>query len=149
MTRRKMTGLVAASLMMALVTVGQGFKIYPGAKKYTPPDTEETREAAKSMPPGTVSTIYLSDDAYEKVSAFYKGIGKEYEVPGMRQGAKLPSGQEVKQAFYIFDGAGDLMTSKSWAKVQRPFVGSFTMKDGVPEFNDVRDVTAVVVVEKK
>jgi len=40
--------------------------------------------------------------------------------------------------FFIFDGAEDLTSSKLWVKVQRPYIGE-----------DVRDVTAIVVTEKK
>lgn len=140
---------VGLSLLVALVALGESFKLYPGAKRYTPPDTEETRAAAKAMPPGMQSTIYLTDDAYEKVSGFYKGIGKEYTMPGMPKGAKLPNGQEMKQAFYIFDGAADLGSSKNWAKIQRPYIGSVDVSSGVPEYKDIRDVTAIVAVEKK
>jgi hypothetical protein len=149
MARRKILGMAMAGLVVAAVAVGQAAKVYPGAKKYTPPDTEETREAAKAMPSGMQSTIYLSDDAYEKVTGFYRGQGKEYAMPGIQKGAKLPSGQEMHQSFFILDGAEELRSSKNWVKVQRPFIGSVAMKDGVPEFKDIRDVTAIEMVEKK
>ena len=149
MTGRKILWTTMAGLLVAAVAVGQAAKIYPGAKKYTPPDTEETREAAKAMPPDMQSTIYLSEDAYDKVASFYRGQGKEFTMPGMQKGAKLPSGQEMHQSFFILDGAEDLRDSKSWVKVQRPFIGSVVMKDGAPEFKDIRDVTAIEVVEKK
>jgi hypothetical protein len=126
---------------------GQASKVYPGAKKFTP-DTKETEEAAKALPPGTEASIYMTDDSFEKVVAFYKGIAKEYAMPGTKQG-KLPSGQEMMQAIFIFDGAADLMSSKSWAKVQRPYVGAVEFKGGKPEFKDIRDVTAIVLVQKK
>jgi hypothetical protein len=148
MRMKKVWGIATLALVAALV-MAQAAKVYPGAKKYTPPDNEETREAAKSMPPGMQSMIYLSDDAYEKVATFYRGQGKEFAMPGMQQDAKLPSGQAMHQSFFILDGAEDLRSSKSWVKVQRPFIGSVVMKDGVPEFKDIRDVTAIEVVEKK
>jgi hypothetical protein len=140
-----------ALLIFALTTgaAGQGFKPYPGATKYTPPDTKETREAMKALPPGTTGTTYTTNDSFEKVVAFYKGIGKEYKMPGMRGGGKLPTGQEMKQTFLIFDGAADIMTSKSWAKVQHPFIGSVDFKGGAPEYHDIRDITAIVLTEKK
>jgi hypothetical protein len=71
------------------------------------------------MPPGTESAVYLSNDAFEKVAAFYKDLGKEYVMPGMLKGRKLPSGQELKQTYFIFDRAKDLGASKNWAQVQR------------------------------
>jgi hypothetical protein len=149
MRMKKVWGMAAVGLVVAAIAIAQTAKIYPGAKKYTPPDNEETREAAKAMPPGMQSTIYLSDDAYDKVAVFYRGQGKEFEMPGMQKDAKLPSGQAMHQSFFILDGAEDLRSSKSWVKVQRPFIGSVEMKDGVPEFKDIRDVTAIEVVEKK
>jgi hypothetical protein len=142
-------GIAGVGLALALVALGQGLKVYPGAKKYTPPDTEQMREAAKAMPPGMQSTIYITDDGYEKVVAFYRAVGKEYAVPGMRKGTKLPSGQELQQAYFIFDGAANLGVSKNWAKVQRPHIGWVELKSGEPEYKDVRDGTAIVLVEKK
>ena len=135
-------------LMLALTTAvaGQGFKIYPGATKYTPPDTNETREAQKALPPGTVATSYLTNDSFEKVVAFYKGFAQEYTMPGIPKGRKLPNGQELKQAYFIFDGAKDLATSKSWAQIQRPLIGSI---DDQMQPRDIRDVTVINLSQKK
>ena len=135
-------------LMLALTTAvaGQGFKIYPGATKYTPPDTNETREAQKALPPGTVATSYLTNDSFDKVVAFYKGFAQEYTMPGIPKGRKLPNGQELKQAYFIFDGAKDLATSKSWAQIQRPLIGSI---DDQLEPRDIRDVTVINLSQKK
>ena len=147
-----MHSLKLASLALLILTTaaaGQGFKLYPGATKYTPPDTEETREAAKALPPGTTSTIYTTNDSFEKVVAFYKSLGKEYKMPGMRAGRKLPSGQDLKEMYLIFDGAADIVASKSWAKVQRPFIGDVDFKGGAPVYKDVRDITTIIVAEKK
>ena len=140
-----------ALLIFALTTgaAGQGFKVYPGATKYTPPDTQETRDALKAMPAGTTGTAYTTSDSFEKVVAFYKGFAKEYQIPGRHGNGKLPNGQEMKQTFLIFDGAADIVASKNWAKVQRPFIGSVTFKGGAPEYKDIRDITEIVVTEKK
>ena len=140
------------ALLVCAVTsalAGDGFKPYPGAVKYTPPDTQETREAMKSLPPGTTSTTFLTNDPFEKVVAFYKDSGKEYKMPHMRAGGKLPTGQELKQTFLIFDSAPDIGTSKNWANVQYPFIGSVGIKGGVPEYHDVRDMTTITLIEKK
>jgi hypothetical protein len=140
-----------ALLMLALATgaAGQHFKPYPGATKYTPPDTEENRELMKALPADTTATAYLTKDSFEKVVAFYKGSAKEYKMPGMPANRKLPTGQEMKQTYMIFDGSADITTSKSWAKVQNPFIGSVDFKGGAPVYSDVRDVTEIVVSEKK
>jgi hypothetical protein len=149
MSRAKLAGAAVLVLAVTTVVAGQGFKVYPGATKFTPPDTEETREALKALPPGTEAAYYVTNDSFEKVVAFYKGFAKEYTMPGRKSGGKLPSGQEIKQTFFIFDGAKDIVTSKSWAKVQRPYIGSITMKGFVPEYHDIRDVTAIVWTQKK
>ena len=138
-----------ALLILTTAAAGQSYKLYPGAAKYTPPDTEETREAAKALPPGTTSTIYTTNDSFEKVVAFYKSFAKEYKMPGMRAGRKLPSGQDLKEMYLIFDGAADIVASKSWAKVQRPFIGDVDFKGGAPVYKDVRDITTIIVAEKK
>lgn len=146
MQKIRFSSVAIAVLAVATVVAGQGFKVYPGASKYTPPDTEETREVMKALPPGTEATIYLSNDSFEKVVAFYKGLGKEYTMPYMPKNRKLPSGQELKQTFFIFDGAKDITTSKSWAQVQRPFIGSM---DDKLQPHDIRDVTVITVTQKK
>ncbi len=45
---------------------------------------------------------------------------------------------DLYEAYFIFDGAKDLAGSKLWVKVQRPYIGE-----------DIRDVTAIVLSEKK
>jgi hypothetical protein len=145
----KLASLALLILALATGATGQGFKAYPGATRYTPPDTKETREARAALPPGTTSVIYTTSDSFEKVVAFYSSFAKEYKMPGMRGSRKLPSGQDLKDMYLIFDGAADIVASKSWAKVQHPFIGSVDFKAGVPTYSDVRDVTAIVVTEKK
>lgn len=146
MQKIRLTGVAIAVLALITVVAGQGFKTYPGATKYTPPDTKEAREAMKALPPGTETTSYLTNDSFEKVAAFYKGFAREYTMPGMPKNRQLPSGRELKQIYFIFDGAKDLSTSKSWAQVQRPFIGSI---DDNLQYHDVRDVTVITVSQKK
>ena len=86
--------------MVAWVAAGEGFKVYPGAATYTPPDTEEARQANKALAPETTSTIYTTNDSDEKVVEFYKRLGKEYTIPGMPKSGKLPSGQELKHTIF-------------------------------------------------
>jgi hypothetical protein len=138
-----------ALLILTTAAAGQGFKLYPGATKYTPPDTEQTREVMKALPPGSTVNDYLTNDSFEKVFAFYKVLGKEYKMPGMPSGRKLPTGQELKQTYLIFDGAADIMASKHWAKIQRPFIGDVDFKGGAPVYKDVRDITVIEVLDKK
>lgn len=149
MHRVRFVGIALLILALTADVAGQSPKVYRGATKFTPPATEATKAALKALPPGTQVSDYLSNDSFEKVVAFYKGFAKEYTMPYSRKGGRLPSGQEMKSAFFIFDGAKDLATSKSWAKVQRPYVGSIEMKGFVPEYHDIRDVTTIEVVQKK
>ena len=145
----RVASLTLFSLALIASAAAQGFKPYPGASKYTPPDTPENREMLKEMPAGQTATAFTTPDSYDKVVAFYKGIGKEYRAPHM-PGGKLPNGQDLKMTYVIFDGAADVMASKSWAKIQRPFIGDISLKGpGGPEYKDIRDLTEIVLSEKK
>lgn len=148
MQKHRLVGIAMVVLAVTSLAAGQTFKPYPGAKEYTPPDTEQNREMKKAMPPGTVSINYVTNDSFEKVVSFYKGLAKEYtmSMPGMPKNRKLPSGQELKQTYFIFDGAKDLATSKSWAQVQRPLIGSV---DDHLQPRDIQDVTVITVSQKK
>lgn len=129
---------IAASIFVvaaSLVSAGQNFKLYTGAKL----------EDKISRPPsstGLQTQIYLTSDSYDKVVAFYKPLYKEYIMPS--GGPMLPSGKQVQWSFFLVDGARDLSESKSWIKVQYPYVGT-------PEgqnFKDIRNVTVIQVVNK-
>jgi len=142
--------IVSIILVMMLPAAAKAaeFMVYPGAKM-DQKATEEARKLADSvrkqaprMAANTGEpTIYVTADPIEKVLTYYQGIAKEYQMPGPKE-RKLPSGQPLKQAFFIFDGASDLASSKLWAKIQRPYVGDL-------EFKDIRDITAIVVSERK
>jgi hypothetical protein len=41
------------------------------------------------------------------------------------------------------------MSSKLWIKIQRPYIGKVRMEDYQPKYEDVRDVTAIVLAEQK
>lgn len=143
---------VRLALLILAITANvaaQGFKTYPGAAQFTPPATEDQKKLLQSLPPGTQVSFYRTDDSFEKVQAFYQGFAKTFTMPGARTGRKLPTGQELKQAFFIFDGAADLAASKSWATVQRPYIGSVEMKGPAPEYHDVRDITVITLTQKK
>ena len=111
--------------------LAQDFKPYPGAK----PDEKSSREASAAAP-GKQSQVFTTEDAFEKVHSFYKNLYKEYT---MSSSPKLPSGQPLKWAFFILDGAKDLASSKYWMKIQRPYVGG---ADG----QEIRDITVIQTV---
>lgn len=141
--------LIFCLIVVSTPVIAAEFKPYPGSKI----DNKATKDATELLKQSGMAgkaTIYTTNDSFEKVHAFYKGIAKEYKMPGERGVKKLPSGQELREAYFIFDGAADIMSSKLWIKVQRPYIGSMEMgKDFQVKYKDVRDVTAITVSEQK
>jgi len=139
-------------LALTMVVLAADFRPYPGAK-IDEKATQEANQSATGSKMGKVpkSTIYTASDSFEKVFDFYKGMAKEFKMPHQKEGKvkKLPSGQELKEAYFIFDGASDLMSSKLWIKIQRPYIGRVKMEGYQAKYEDVRDVTAIVVAEQK
>jgi len=146
MPRRKCTCIAIVFLALATFALAQGFKLYPGATEYTPPDTEQNRAMKKQQPPDIVARSYTTHDSFDKVVAFYKDFATEYTIPGMPKTRKLPNGQELRQTYFIFDGAKDLAAAKTWAQIQRPLIGSI---DDNLQPRDIRDVTVINVSQKK
>ena len=129
--------LIVAGILLGLANVpclAQDFKHYAGSKQ----DEKGTHDASAAAP-GKQSEVFTTNDAFDKVYAFYKGLYKEFP---MRGGPKLPSGQAIQWAFFILDGGKDLSASKYWMKIQRPYVGG---ADG----HDVRDITVIQTVRSK
>jgi hypothetical protein len=136
--RRLALFFVVVGMLLAFVNVpclAQSFKPYAGSKL----DEKASREASAATP-GKQSEVYTTDDAFDKVYAFYKGLYKEYTMRS--SGPKLPSGEQIKWAFFILDGGKDLSNSKHWMKIQRPYVGG---ADG----KDIRDTTVIQTVRAK
>lgn len=139
---------VLPALALAAAGGRPGFKPYPGAA-VDQKASKESREAA-----GVDVTIYTTRDSFDKVYAFYRSIGKEYRMPSPEAPARLRSGSTLQEAYFIFDGAVDIMASKAWIKVQRPYLGR--PKDVPPAgakfaddmYEDVRDVTVIVAMGK-
>ncbi len=148
--KRTLHVLAAAVLVATVRLVGaEGFKPYPGAKLEEKATQAARQEAVKSGMANMQPAIYLTADTFEKVVAYYKGMAKEYAMPGRKGSTKLPTGQELKEAYFIFDAADDIAASKLWAKVQRPYIGSIKFAAGAVQYEDVRDVTAIVLAETK
>jgi hypothetical protein len=134
MLRISLFVIVVSVLLIAVnpPCLAQDFKPYPGAKL----DEKASREASAAAP-GKQSQVFTTEDTFEKVYSFYKGLYKEYTMSS--SSPKLPSGQPLKWAFFILDGGKDLASSKYWMKVQRPYVGG---ADG----QEIRDVTVIQTV---
>jgi len=126
------------------------FKVYPGARLddiYEPKQSEVGAKVSKA--PKVI--IFTTSDFFENVVAFYRGIAREYRMPGSGgKPIKLSSGQELKEAYFILDDAGDIMTSKHWIKIQRPYLGKDQTGKGFHEkYGAVREVTAIIVEDKR
>jgi hypothetical protein len=141
--------LVMSFTLPAVVFAGS-FKVYPGAR------VEEVYEAKQSETGTTMQKvpkviIFTTNDFFENVVAFYRGTAREYRMPGMAgKSTKLSSGQELKEAYFIFDDAADIMTSKHWIKIQRPYLSRERTKEGSPgKYGAVREVTAIIEEDKR
>ncbi len=84
MQKHALKGLAVVVLTVTTLVAAQGFKVYPEAKKLVSLETKESKEALASLPAGTEINSYLTDDSFEKVVAFYKGLGKESSLPFMK-----------------------------------------------------------------
>jgi hypothetical protein len=126
---------LAAFLISAAVP--QDFRPYAGSQQ----DRKAGQDASRR---GSQCEVYTTTDSFEKVYAFYKALYKEHVWP--TRPPALPSGKEVRWAFFILDGGKDLAHSKYWLKIQRPFIGTVGEEDG--EFKDIRDLTAIQTIRK-
>ena len=126
------------------------FKVYPGARVEDIYETKQSEGGAK-MSKGPKVIIFTTNDFFEKVVAFYQGTGREYRMPDSGgKPIRLPSGQELKEAYFIFDNAADIMTSKHWIKIQRPYLSRERTKDGSRgRYEAVREVTAIIEEDKR
>ena len=73
MKKLTLTSVILSCLLLSVNGAAQGFKVYPGATKLE----KESAEATKNLPNGGESSVYVTKDSYEKVVAFYQGIGQE------------------------------------------------------------------------
>jgi hypothetical protein len=128
-------------LTLGTAAVAQDFKQYPGSKL-----DEQAGRQASAVAKGLECQVYTTNDGFDKVYAFYKGLYKEFPTPFPVQ--KLPGRKEVKWAFFILDGGKDLSRSKYWMKIQRPYIGTIA-EDGRGDFKDIRDVSVIQTVRTR
>lgn len=138
---------VVACFCVVMAGVGQtAARVYPGAKL----DRAATQQA-KAGPvaqPDVEVAVYTTADGFDKVYGFYQRSGKEYKAIGSRA-RKLPNGKELRDAFFILDAGQDLVSSKHWVKIQRPYIGQYGLGRNGAGQNDIKDVTAIVLTRKK
>jgi hypothetical protein len=125
--------------IFSVLGFAQDFKPYPGSRL-----DEKASQQSSAVEKGMEVQVYTSSDNFEKVYSFYKSLYKEVAVPFPKQ--TLPSGRDVKWAFFVLDGTKDLMHSKYWMKVQHPYVGTV---DDEANFEDVRDVSVIQTVRRR
>jgi len=143
--------VLAFTILLFLPALGfsASFKVYPGARLEGVYEAKPSEAGAK-MSPSPKVIIFTTNDLFENVVAFYRSIAKEYRVPGMgRNPVKLSSGQELKEAFFIFDKATDIMTSKHWIKIQRPYLGKDQTREAFGKYATRREVTAIIEEDKR
>ena len=128
------------------VAFGQpGAKMYPGAK-LDQAATDEAK-AASASEPGVEIAVYATADSFDKVYSYFTKHGHEFKPIGSRT-RKLPNGQELRDAFFILDGAANLALSKLWVKLQRPYLGQYGL-DRRGGQSAIRDVTAIILTKTK
>lgn len=151
--------LWAAALTATLSTAAWAADpgLYPGAKV----DAAITKKAQAEAPMGLgPSSVATTTDSFEKVMAFYKAAGTEVRIGGpgagyerelpstLKPGAGAGSGLKVKQVMVILDGAPDLATSKNWVAITRPFIFNARPEGDKMVYEDIRDITAIIVSKK-
>lgn len=141
MKRTKSILAILACLILGVGIKAAEFTLYQGAK-IDENATQEAMEAAKAANMTYIkSAIYTTQDSFQKVTSFYKAIAREYMMPrasGTSGSPKKYGTYDLYEAYFIFDNAQNLASSRLWIKVQRPYIGE-----------NVRDITAIVVTEKK
>jgi hypothetical protein len=132
-------------LTLSAVVFAGTFKVYPGARLYDVMESKQP-EAVNKISRTQKIIIFTTDDLFENVVAFYRGTAREYRTPGSSgKPTKLASGQEIKEAYFILDDAADIMTSKHWIKIQRPYLGKGQSREG---FHG-KEVTAIIEEDKR
>ena len=135
--------------LLAGVCAGASFKVYPGAKVDGVYEVKQP-EPGSNISKASKEIVFTTIDPFESVVAFYSGIAREYRIPGRAGRAiKLFSGQEIKEAYFIFDNAADIMTSKHWIKIQRPYLGKDQAREAFGKYSTTREVTAIIEEDKR
>ena len=138
-------------VIFSAVVLAGVFKVYPGAKLEDVYGTKQLDAGTNKMSKAPQVIIFTTNDLFENVVAFYRGNAREYRMPSTGGNPlRLPTGQELKEAYFIFDDATDIMSSKHWIKIQRPYlVSGQTGANFSGKFQAVRDVTAIIEEDKR
>ncbi|HVP81239.1 MAG TPA: hypothetical protein VMV04_25390 [Thermodesulfobacteriota bacterium] len=133
------------SFTFSTALLAASFKVYPGARVEEIYEAKQSETGAKTSKAPKV-IIFTTNDFFENVVAFYRGNAKEYRMTGTGgKPIRLSTGQELKEAYFIFDNASDIMTSKHWIKIQRPYLGRSQAREGFRG----KEVTAIIEEDKR
>jgi hypothetical protein len=137
-------------ISLSAVVFAGSFKVYPGAKVEDVFERKQSGVDSRMSKPLKV-IIFTTNDFFENVVAFYRGTGREYRIPGSSgKPTKLSSGEELKEAYFIFDNASDIATSEHWIKIQRPYlVRGRTEKGFQGKYETIRNVTVIIEEDKR
>lgn len=145
----------ATLLILLLVTVllAGNFKPYPRSR-VDQKATKRANDLFKTLGdegPKLKATVYVTSDSFEKVVAFYKPLGTELTPSSDQEEPPivLPNGTVMKVAVFIFDGAKDIESSASWAKIQRPYAAVIGTEGDSLVFEDIRNVTAIMMAQRR
>ena len=134
---------------LSAVVLAGSFKVYPGANLEDIYTTKQSGVDSKMSKPLKI-IIFTTNDFFENVVSFYRGNAREYRMPGGGKPMKLSSGQELREAYFILDNAGDITTSEHWIKIQRPYLSRERTKEGFQgKYEAIRNVTAIIEEDKK
>jgi len=128
------------------------FQIYPGAQLNDIYELKQPETGSNKMSKAPKVFVFTTNDFFENVVAFYRGNAREYRMLGMvGKSMKLSSGQEFREAYFILDDASDIMTSKHWIKIQRPYLGKDQAGAGLlhERYGAIREITAIIVEDKR
>ncbi len=151
MTKRVSIFAFVVLFCLPILGFSASFQVYPGARLDGVYETKQSDIEAKiSKAPKVI--VFTTHDPFESVVAFYRGIVREYRLPRTNSGStgKLSSGQELKEAYFIFDNATDLSTSKHWVKIQQPYTGIEQARGTFQgRYQPARQVTAIIEEDKR
>ena len=134
--------LILTGLLPGEIVWAAEFLPYPGATLDKPMSAKATQVARDTGSADDV-TVYTTPEEFEKVAAFYKKAGSEYQAAWAKIARKLPDGRDIRVKVFLLDKADDLADSKQWVQVQHPFIGDVEMVGTTPRYKDVRSVTCI------
>ena len=79
--------------------------------------------------------------------AFYKKLYPETDKNIRKMDVPLHGGGTLSEAYFCLDGARAINRSKSWLKIQHPFVPAAASQGGQRQAK-LEDVTVITVIQK-